>query len=178
MPNNLFANTPFSGTAKRAALFSSIPAISSSSIGIIFKVGSPLKSYIPGRAINGITGFEKGAGYYIMPKTNLDLTDFFLKSILMQTLTDAATVSWDLSAGELARVSIGATRNISLSNVTDGTSGILQVEHGANNVEINLPGTKVDGFAWKTGTGQTTVIGFIYTTAKGYLWFNDGFATT
>lgn len=178
MPNNLFANTPFSGTAKKTALFADIPAISGSSISIIFNVGSPLKSYVPGRAINGITGFEAGKGYYIMPKTDTDLTDYFLKYNAMQTLTDAATVAWDLSAGTIARVAISATRNINISNVANGGSGILQVEHGANNVEITLPGTKADGFAWKTGSGQTTVIGFIYTTAKGYLWFNDGFATT
>lgn len=176
--NNLLANTPFSGTASRTALFSDISEITASSIGIIFKVGSPLKSYVPGRAINGIAGFEKGEGYYIMPKQDLDLVQYFLKHNDMQTLTDAATISWNVNSGILARVSIAATRNISITNVSNGDTGVLQVEHGANNVEINLPGVKADGFAWKTGSGQVTVIGFIYTTAKGYLWFNDGFATT
>lgn len=178
MPNNLFANVPFSGTAAGDANFSDIPAITASSIGIIFKVGSPLKSYVPGRAINGISGFEKGAGYYIQPKQNLDLTQNFLKQYDMQNLTDAATITWNLSAGILARISISATRNISISNMQNGDHGILQVEHGSAATEINLPGLLADGFAWKTGAGDITVIGFLYTTAKGFLWFNDGFATS
>lgn len=176
--NNLFANTPFSGTAFKDALFADIPAISSTSIGIIFRVGSPLKSYIPGRAINGITGFEKGKGYYIMPKTDLDLETYFLTSFDMITLTDAATIAWNLQAGRLARVAIAADRLINITNAQNGDTGILQVEHGGANVEITLPGTLADGFAWKTGSGQTTVIGFVYSTSKGFLWFNDGFATT
>jgi hypothetical protein len=178
MPNNLTANVPFSGTAGVAANFSDIAAITPYSIAIIFKVGSPLKSYVPGRAINGITAFEKGAGYYIMPLQSLDLTNYFLKQYDMQTLTDAATIVWNLSAGTIAHVSISAVRNITISNVQNGDTGILQVEHASGSTTINLPGTLADGFAWKTGSGQTTVVGFIYTTGKGFLWFNDGFATT
>lgn len=178
MPNNLTANVPFSGTATKDAAFSTITAITSASVAIIFKVGSPLKSYIPGRAINGITGFEKGAGYYIQPKQNLDLNQYFLKQVNMQTLTDAATIAWNLNNGNFARVAIAADRNISITNVQDGDSGLLQVEHGAAGVEITLPGLLADNFAWKTGSGEITVIGFLYTTAKGYLWFSDGFATS
>jgi hypothetical protein len=178
MANNLFANTPFSGTASKTILFADIPAITSASIGIIFKVGSPLKSYIPGRSINPISGFEKGAGYYISPLQDLDLNDFILKTLTMQTLTDAATIDYNLAVSNLARVAIAADRDINIRNAVSGDTGILQVEHVAAGSTINLPGTLSDGFAWKTGAGETTVLGFIYTTAKGFLWFNDGFATT
>jgi hypothetical protein len=178
MPSNLLANTPFSGTASENALFSDIPEITTASIAIIFRVGSPLKSFVPGRAINSITGFEKGAGYYIVPKQDTDLNRYFLKQLAMQTLTDAATISWDLQNGQIARVTISANRNINITNMQNGQTGLLQVEHGAINTEISLPGTTADGFAWKTGSGETTVMGFVYTTSKGFLWFNDGFATT
>jgi hypothetical protein len=114
MANNLFANTPFSGTASKTILFADIPAITSASIGIIFKVGSPLKSYIPGRSINPISGFEKGAGYYISPLQDLDLNDFILKTLTMQTLTDAATIDYNLAVSNLARVAIAADRDINI----------------------------------------------------------------
>lgn len=175
--NNLLANIPFSGTASKSKDFADIPAITGASIGIIFNVGSPLKSYVPGRAINAISGFEKGKGYYIMPKQDLDLTTYFLSIYNMITLTDAATIAWDVQNSPIARVAITADRNINLSNVFDGDRGLLQVEHTAAGSEINLPGLLSDGFAWKTGAGDITVVGFLYTTAKGFLWFNDGFAT-
>lgn len=76
MANNLFAGVPHSGTGLQAKAFSQIPEITSANIAIIFKVGSPLKSYIPGRGINAITGFELEAGYYIIPKVDLDLTAY------------------------------------------------------------------------------------------------------
>lgn len=169
---------PFSGTAATASSFAAIPAITVDSVAIIFKVGSPLKSYVPGRSINAISGFEKGAGYYIVPKTDLDLTDYFIKSRNMITLTDAATISWDVAASNVAKVTIAASRGINIINMTDGDTGILTVIHGAGATTITLPGTVADGFAWKTGAGQTTVIGFIFTTAKGFLWTSNGFATT
>lgn len=178
MANNLTANIPFSGTALKTVLIADIPVISQASIGVIFKVGDPLRSFIPGRAINGITSLERGAGYYIQPKTDLDLSDFFIKPIDMITLTDAATIAWNLGTSNIAKVTIGATRNITITGANDGDRGILQVQHGAAGVSINLPGTKADGFAWKTASGETTVLGFLYTTAKGFLWFYDGFATT
>jgi hypothetical protein len=178
MANNLTANIPFSGTASKTVLLADIAAITAASIGVIFKVGDPLRSYIPGRAINGITSLERGAGYYIQPKTDLDLSDFFIKAIDMITLTDAATIAWNLGVSNVAKVNIAANRNITITGANDGDRGILQVEHGAANTSITLPGTKADGFAWKTGSGQTTVLGFLYTTAKGFLWFYDGFATT
>ena len=47
--------------------------ITGSNTHIIFKVDGDLKSYVPGRLINGITGFEADKGYYIVAKTNLNL---------------------------------------------------------------------------------------------------------
>jgi hypothetical protein len=75
MPNNVFANTPGILVATEDISFVAA-GLTPSNTHIIYKVGSPLKSYIPGRTINSITGFESGAGYYMIPKINMDLTLF------------------------------------------------------------------------------------------------------
>jgi hypothetical protein len=41
-------------------------------VALIYKVGTPLKSYRPGRDINGITAFEVNGGYYVIMKWFFD----------------------------------------------------------------------------------------------------------
>lgn len=71
MANNLFANIPAIVVAKESTSFASA-GLNSTTVEIIYLVGSPIKSFVPGRPINGITAFEEGRGYWIVPKQNMD----------------------------------------------------------------------------------------------------------
>lgn len=73
MANNLFANVPAACVARQTISFASA-GFDSSNTNIIYLVGSPIKSFVPGRPINGITGFVEGNGYWIVPKQNMDKT--------------------------------------------------------------------------------------------------------
>lgn len=75
---NLLANSPHVAIAKQDILFSAVPEITAESIAIIYLVGSPLISYIPGRSINGITGFELEKGYYIVSLADIDLSEILI----------------------------------------------------------------------------------------------------
>jgi len=94
----------------------------------------------------------------------------------MQTLSDAATIIFDLTKGTSAKVAIGASRNITISNAIEGDTGILTVTHTVANTTLALPGKLADGFAWSTGTGEVTVLGFIYESG-GFRWFSEPFTT-
>jgi hypothetical protein len=96
MANNLFAGTPHSGTGLQEKAFSLIPEITTASIAIIYKVGSPLRSYVPGRSINAINKFEANGGYYIIPKQNLDLTAYITPPL--PTGSDNA-IEWEEGSG-------------------------------------------------------------------------------
>jgi hypothetical protein len=71
---NVHGGKPNAGVAKQSVSFLDA-GLNSSNVQIIYKAdGSPaLQSWVPGRAINGITGFEAGKGYYIVAKTDLNL---------------------------------------------------------------------------------------------------------
>jgi hypothetical protein len=75
MANNLFANTPAACVAKQTTSFASA-GLDASNINIIYEVGNPLKSWVPDRSINAITGFTADKGYYIVPKIDMDLTTY------------------------------------------------------------------------------------------------------
>lgn len=77
---NLLALVPAAGVAKQNVSFVSA-GVNETNIIIIFEVGAPLKSYRPGRLINGITGFIYDKGYYIIPKANLDFTSILAPPI-------------------------------------------------------------------------------------------------
>jgi hypothetical protein len=75
MANNIFGGQPNAVVCKTAVSFATA-GINSGNTSIIYKVGSPLLSYVPGRSINGITGFEEDAGYYFVALTDMDLTAY------------------------------------------------------------------------------------------------------
>lgn len=72
MANNIVGGAPNAIVAKSTVTFATA-GITALNTEIIYLVGDPLKSYVPGRAINGISGFETGKGYYMVAKTNMDL---------------------------------------------------------------------------------------------------------
>lgn len=75
MANNLFADVPAACVAKQTVDFATA-GFDSTNTRIIYEVGSPLKSYVPGRAINAVTSFTTGKGYYIVPKLDMDKSSY------------------------------------------------------------------------------------------------------
>lgn len=69
---NVFGGKPNILVARETALFADL-GINSTNTEIIYLVDNPLKSYLPGRTINGITGFEAGKGYYIIMKQDFHI---------------------------------------------------------------------------------------------------------
>lgn len=59
--------------AKETVSFEAV-GITEENTHIIYEVAATLKSYVPGRLINGITGFEEQKGYYWVTKTNFTTT--------------------------------------------------------------------------------------------------------
>jgi hypothetical protein len=84
MANNLFANTPaacVANTAAEAVTFVDA-GFTALNCRIIYEVGSPLKSYVPGRPINAVVQFTAGKGYYIIPILDLDMTAYLIPPIV------------------------------------------------------------------------------------------------
>jgi predicted esterase len=80
MAINIFGNQPNSVVAKTDATFF-LMGLTVSNTEIVYLVGNPLKSWKPERLINGITGIENGKGYYIVPKIDLDLSNYFVPPV-------------------------------------------------------------------------------------------------
>jgi hypothetical protein len=75
MANNIFIG-PNSCTAKQTKTFAEL-SLNATNTSIVYEVGATLKSWVPGRGINAITGVTANKGYYIIAKTDQDLSDFF-----------------------------------------------------------------------------------------------------
>jgi len=75
MANNIVGGAPNAIVAKSTVSFATA-GITALNTEIIYVVGNPLKSYVPGRAINGISGFEAGKGYYMVAKIDMDLETY------------------------------------------------------------------------------------------------------
>jgi hypothetical protein len=74
MANNVFAG-PNILIAKTDISFAAA-GIDFTNTLVVFLVGTPLKSFKPGRAINSITGFQLDKGYYLQAITDFDISDF------------------------------------------------------------------------------------------------------
>jgi hypothetical protein len=97
MPNNLFPAIPAACVCKKAATFAEL-GLDVTNIQIIFLVGDPLKSWKPGRTINGITAFEQGKGYYIIPKLTMDLSEYLTPPL---GASDDA-ITWEEGGGDIS----------------------------------------------------------------------------
>lgn len=75
MANNIKGGAPNAIVAKSTVSFTTA-GITSGNTEIIYLVDDPLKSYVPGRAINGISGFVADSGYYLVAKTDMDLSAY------------------------------------------------------------------------------------------------------
>ena len=71
-----------------------------------------------------------------------------------QTLTDGATVTWNMATSRNAQVTLGGNRTLSVTNATDGDYGtLLVIQDGTGSRTLTLPaGSRV------IGSGATTTI--------------------
>lgn len=89
MANNIIGGQKNIFFATQTVAFSSIAAITAGSIALITRLNEPLKSFRPGRSINGITGFEEGKQYLIDGITSIDI-EAYGYSQTITTVTPAA----------------------------------------------------------------------------------------
>lgn len=80
MANNIKGGAPNAVVAKSTVSFATA-GITALNTEIIYLVDDPLKSYVPGRAINGISGFEADKGYYFVAKIDMDLESILVPPI-------------------------------------------------------------------------------------------------
>ena len=80
MANNINGNAPNAIVAKQTISFVDA-GITALNTDIIYLVDDPLLSYVPGRAINGISGFVSNKGYYLVAKVAMDLTSIVVPPV-------------------------------------------------------------------------------------------------
>jgi hypothetical protein len=94
--------------------------------------------------------------------------------IEQQTLTDAATVSWNLDNGSNAKITLGGNRTLSISNAGVGDTGTILVQQGSGTTHtLTLPGGSIviGGATYTTTTTSNgvDVLGFYYD-GTNYYW--------
>jgi hypothetical protein len=95
------------------------------------------------------------------PTATLDVVGTFSHAkanIVSQTLTDAATISWDTSLGQIATVTLGASRTMGApTNLRVGTYILHVIQGGTGSYTITWNGV----FKWTAGVAPTlsTVVG-------------------
>jgi hypothetical protein len=94
--------------------------------------------------------------------------------IEQQTLTDAATVTWNLNNGSNSKVTLGASRTLSITNANTGDTGVILVQQGTGTTyNLTLPATSViiGGGTYTTTTTSNgiDVLG-VYYDGSNYYW--------
>ncbi len=110
MANNVFVG-PNSVVAKQTATFADM-GFNDTNVSIIYEIGNSLKSWVPGRSINGITGTTPNKGYYIVSLVDADLTAFFRPDFLTSgQVEQAATFSAITNSVAPRWIRVGADEN-------------------------------------------------------------------
>lgn len=98
-----------------------------------------------------------------------------------QTLTDAATVAWDASQGQVAQVTLGGDRTLGTpTGIITGQAYQLVVVQGAGgNHTLTLPSTFVfPGGAspsWSTTAGERDILSFVYDGSRFLSQIHSGY---
>jgi len=95
------------------------------------------------------------------------------------TLTDGATITWNFSLGNSAKVTLGGNRTLSITNPVAQCVGILHVtQDGTGSRTLNLPGFEEGGgITLSTGANHEDVLAFHYDGTNFY-WFGSNFGAT
>jgi hypothetical protein len=81
-----------------------------------------------------------------------------------QTLTDASTVTWDVTLGLNAKVTLGGNRTLSITNCSAGMSGkLLVIQDGTGSRTLSFSGTyKTNGGYIGTTAASHSIVEFYY----------------
>lgn len=145
MSNNVFGGQPNAVVAKSTISFASA-GITALNTAVIYLVGNPLLSYIPGRSINGITGFVSGQGYYMVMLTSMDLSSILIPPVtgLTQLATPASLTPTVISSTEidLAWASVVSATGYVLDRATDAgfTTGVALAIYSSTGTAFNNTG--------------------------------------
>lgn len=130
MANNIVGGAPNAVVCKQTVSFVTA-GINNTNTEIIYLVDDPLKSYVPGRAINGISGFEENKGYYFVAKIDMDLTAYLVPPL--DAVTPSTNVVDDTFDGT-------AGTNLTAHTPTEG-GAITKVWGQPGNITVQGDGT-------------------------------------
>jgi hypothetical protein len=155
MANNLFADVPAACVAKQTIDFAAA-GFDVDNTRIIYEVGSPLKSWVPGRAINAVIGFTANKGYYIVPKLDMDKTSYLAPPLPTGGLTQLATPT-------LTATVAGSTQiNLSWTNVANESSYKLEWSPNGTSGWTQIGGTIAANTTTYNHTGLTASTHYYY----------------
>jgi len=91
-----------------------------------------------------------------------------------QTLTDGATVTWDVTNGSNAKVTLGGNRTLAITNAVTGDTGVILVKQGSGTTyTLTLPAGSVliggGSYTTTTTSNGVDVLGFYYD-GTNYYW--------
>ena len=97
-----------------------------------------------------------------------------------QTLSDAATITWDYKLGYNAKVTLGGDRSLSITNANDGDYGTLIVTQDATGGRVINFGANdkfADGTYSFSSTGtQSDIFTWVYDGTDYYWNYNKNFS--
>ena len=123
--------------------YSGLHLINVDNSGLIFGTNNQVRGYID---TNGNFGIGTGS-----PAATLDVVgtvSIAKASVLSQTLTDATTISWDTSLGQVAYITLGGNRTMAApTNLKVGTYILHVIQDGSGNRTITWNSV----FKWPAG---------------------------
>lgn len=96
------------------------------------------------------TAFQSSSGFLIPPQ----ITGYGGQQYATTfTLTDGATIVWDVSIAQAGRVTLGGNRTIQINNTTDGGSyTLIVIQDGIGSRTLSYSGARI---IWSGGTAPT-----------------------
>jgi hypothetical protein len=163
MANNIKGGAPNAVVAKTTVSFATA-GITALNTEIIYLVDDPLKSYVPGRTINGISGFEANKGYYLVAKLDMDLESLVVPPV--------AGVTQLATPGSFTATQASSTQiNLSWAAVTNATAYVVdRATNSGFTTGVTLAIYSGSGTSYNnTGlTASTTYYYRVRATASGY----------
>jgi hypothetical protein len=163
MANNIKGNAPNAVVAKQTIAFADA-GINSTNTEIVYLIDDPMLSFVPGRAINGISGFVANKGYYIVAKVDFDLTSAVVPPLtgITQLATPTSFTATDVSDTQI---------NLSWAAVTNATGYVVDRATNAGfTTGVTLAIYSSSGTSYNN-TGLTATTQYFYrvrATAAGY----------
>jgi hypothetical protein len=116
MANNIV--TGFNGVVAKSTVTFATAGITALNTEIIYQAnGASMQSFVPGRAINGISGFTAGKGYFMVAKTAFDIEAYVVPPVSSTPQLSAP--------GSFAAVPSGTTINLNWTSPANATGYVV-----------------------------------------------------